>query len=305
MDPSATRPLQPAKVWMLATRPRTLPAAVAPVTVGCALAAADRHFVWFPALAALAGALLLQIGVNLANDYFDFIKGIDTQERLGPLRVTQSGLIAPQRVRTAMLSVFALTLVPGFYLVAVGGWPLLAIGLASMVAALAYSGGPRPLASLGLGDLFVFIFFGPVAVGGTYYVQAHRISATALLAGVAVGLVVTAILVVNNLRDIDTDRKAGKRTLAVRLGTRGTKVEYVLLLAATYFVPIGFWMAKRSSPWILLPLVSLPLAWRQARDVQHSAGGTELNRSLAATARLGFLFSLFFSLGIVMAAGAG
>lgn len=225
-----------ASAWLLATRPKTLPAAIAPVMVGTALAYADQRLVLLPALAAWTVALLLQVGVNLANDYFDFQKGIDTADRLGPVRVTQSGLIPPGRVKSAMAIVFAVTLLPGFYLAARGGWPVAVIGAASIIAALAYSGGPYPLASHALGELFVFIFFGLVAVCGTYYVQALRLTPLAPVMGAMVGLMITAILVINNLRDIQTDERAGKRTLAVVLGARGTKLEYSLLHAVTYRV---------------------------------------------------------------------
>ena len=224
--------------WILAARPKTLPAAVAPVTVGSAMAAVHNSFSLLPAMAALAVALLLQIGVNLANDYFDFVKGVDSDDRLGPLRVTQSGLISPGRVRVAMIITLGLAGLPGLYLVYVGGWPVLVIGAASILAALAYSGGPYPLASNALGDLFVFIFFGLVAVCGTYYVQTLMLTATVVLIGADVGLLITAILVVNNLRDIATDSRTGKRTLAVRLGASGTKLEFSLLLAGAYCGPL-------------------------------------------------------------------
>ena len=210
--------------WMLAARPRTLPAAIAPVMLGSATAVADKSFVWLPAVAALMVALLLQIGVNLANDYFDYLKGIDTQDRLGPPRVTQSGLIPANQVRAGMILILILSLIPGIYLLTLGGLPVLIIGLACICAALAYSGGPFPLASHGLGDLFVFIFFGLVAVCGTYYVQALHLTPLVWLMGVIEGLLITAILVVNNLRDIQSDRQTGKRTLAVIIGRSRIKI---------------------------------------------------------------------------------
>ena len=208
----------------MAVRHKTLPAALAPVLVGIALALSDKVFALLPALAAMGGALLLQIGVNLANDYFDFKKGIDSVDRLGPIRVTQTGLISPKQVMVGIVVTFGCSLLVGFYLVMVGGWPILFAGTASILSALAYSGGPCPLASLGLGDLFVFVFFGLVAVCGTYYVQALTLTWLVMGAAVPVGFLITAILVVNNLRDIEGDAKTGKRTLAVRLGVKGSRM---------------------------------------------------------------------------------
>ena len=291
--------ISPIDAWVLATRPKTLPAAVAPVMVGSAMAAVHSSFALLPAMAALAVALLLQIGVNLANDYFDFTKGVDSDDRLGPLRVTQSGLIPPARVRAAMSIMLGLAGLPGLYLVYVGGWPVLVIGVASILAALAYSGGPYPLASNALGDLFVFIFFGLVAVCGTYYVQTLMFTTTVVLIGADIGLLITAILVVNNLRDIASDSRTGKRTLAVRLGASGTKLEFILLLAGAYCGPLVFWICGIFSFWVLLPFVSAPLAWRLIRDMRYKSDGPRLNHTLASTAKLAFLFSLLLAIGII------
>ena len=263
------------------------------------MAAVDNSFALLPAMAALAVALLLQIGVNLANDYFDCIKGVDNDDRIGPLRVTQCGLIAPDRMRAAMIITLGLAGLPGLYLAYIGGWPVLVIGATSILAALAYSGGPYPLASNALGDLFVFIFFGLVAVGGTYYVQVHMLTATVILLGADVGLLITAILVVNNLRDIATDSRTGKRTLAVRLGAGGTKLEFSLLLAGAYCGLLAFWVCGIFSVWVLLPFVSSPLAWRLIRNVRRTADGPKLNHTLALTAKLAFLFSLLLAIGII------
>ena len=224
MNRNEDQPISNLGAWIMASRPRTLPAAVAPVVVGSAMALADKSFVWLPAVAALLVALLLQVGVNLANDYFDYLKGIDTQDRLGPARVTQSGLIPPNQVKAAMILTIILSAIPGTYLLIRGGWPVIIIGFACVVALLAYSGGPYPLASHGLGDIFVFIFFGLVAVCGTYYVQVLHLTPIVWLMGVIEGLLITAILVVNNLRDLQTDRKTGKRTLAVTIGDRGCRI---------------------------------------------------------------------------------
>ena len=290
-------------VWMLATRPRTLPAAVAPVLVGTAMAIADKHFAWLPAAAALVVALLLQIGVNLANDYFDYIKGIDTRDRIGPPRVTQSGLIPAKQVKAGMLVAIILSLIPGLYLASVGGWPVILIGLFSFAAALAYSGGPFPLASHGLGDLFVFIFFGLVAVCGTYYVQALHLTPMVWLMGAIQGLLITAILVVNNLRDIQTDRRTGKRTLAVMIGERGSRIEYLLLLCTAYTIPFILWLGGRSSVWVILPVFSLPLAISLTRLIWKGAGGAVLNQALANTAKLALVYSLLLSIGVILSFG--
>ena len=288
------------RAWFLATRPKTLPAAIAPILVGTGLAIRDGSFQLLPALAALAGALLLQIGVNLANDYFDYERGVDTAERLGPVRVTQSGLLPPEKVRLGMVLAFTLAALVGLYLITVGGLPVLVIGVASILAALAYSGGPFPLGSHGLGDLFVFIFFGLAAVGGTYYVQSGTLTPFVLLGATPVGLLITDILVVNNLRDIESDARAGKRTLAVLLGKRGTRAEYLLLAAVAYLIPPAMWLIGRASIWILLPWLTLPLIMRQSRRVAGGVSGRPLNGVLASTAQIALLFSLLFALGLIL-----
>ena len=285
--------------WILAIRPRTLPAAVAPVVVGSALAFAHRSFEFLPAASALMVALFLQIAVNLANDYFDYMKGIDTDDRLGPIRVTQSGLIPSDYIKIGIIITFVLAAGPGVYLLKIGGWPVLLIGTACGLAVLAYSGGPYPLASYGLGDLFVFIFFGLVAVGGTYYVQTLQMTLMSLLMGVIVGLMITAILVVNNLRDIQTDRRAGKHTLAVTIGERGTKIEYSLLQACAYVLPIVIWQSELANGFILLPLLSLPLAIALNRTIWKNPSGEILNQALARTVRLALVFSLLLSIGLI------
>ena len=286
--------------WLLAARPRTLPAAIAPVMLGSATAVADKSFMWLPAVAALMVALLLQIGVNLANDYFDYLKGIDTQDRLGPPRVTQSGLIPAKQVKAGMVLTLILSLIPGIYLLILGGLPVLIIGLACICAALAYSGGPFPLASHGLGDLFVFIFFGLVAVCGTYYVQALRLTPLVWLMGVIEGLLITAILVVNNLRDIQSDRQTGKRTLAVIIGNRGSRLEYVLLLAGAYAIPIILWLSGRMSAWVMLPLISLPTALSLIHLIWKNPADPILNQALAKTAKLALIYSLLLSIGLIL-----
>ncbi|MFC1974828.1 1,4-dihydroxy-2-naphthoate polyprenyltransferase [Chloroflexota bacterium] len=287
------------QVWLLAARPKTLPAAAAPVVVGTAVAINEQVFSLLPALAALLGALFIQVGTNFANDVFDFKKGADTTERLGPMRVTQAGLLTPRQVMMGMWLTFGLASVAGLYLIWIGGWPIVAIGVLSIISGIAYTGGPFPLGYKGLGDLFVFIFFGLVAVCGTYYVQAGTVSVAAVWTAVPMGLLTTAILVVNNLRDIDTDRAVGKRTLAVRFGVKGTQVEYLLLLVGSYAVPPLMWLVGGASPWVMLTWSSIPLAvslWRQILR----AKGRALNAALARTARLGLVYGVLFSVGLVV-----
>ncbi len=291
--------ISPLQAWILAVRPKTLPAAVSPVLIGTVLAIRIGHFDPLPAIAALMVSLLLQIGVNLANDYFDFKKGVDTEARLGPVRVTQSGLIPPQTVKRTMLGTLFTAGLSGFYLVLIGGWPILLLGIAAILSALAYSGGPFPLASNGLGDLFVFFFFGPVAVCGTYYVQVLLLSNLAIIMSVPVGLLITAILVVNNLRDIETDRETGKRTIAVFIGVNGSRSEYLILLSIAYLIPIYAIYADMISIYALLVLLSLPIALPPLRLVMYEKGKL-LNQGLAGTARLTFLFSLLLSVGLLI-----
>jgi 1,4-dihydroxy-2-naphthoate polyprenyltransferase len=296
---ATTTTLTRRQAWVLAARPKTLPAALAPVVVGVALALADSTFAWLPALAAATGALLLQILSNFANDYSDFFRGADTPDRLGPVRVTASGLIRPGELRLGIGVVIALSVLVGLYLVWVGGWPIVVIGIAAILAALAYTGGPLPFGYYGLGDLFVFIFFGLVAVAGTYYVQALQVTAGVLAAAVPVGLLVTAILVVNNYRDFETDRRAGKRTLAVRLGRQGARYEYNLLVAGAYAAPLVLWLGFGNSPAVLLSWLTLPLGLKLVRTLAAATDGPTLNRTLAGTARLALLFSLLLAAGIV------
>jgi 1,4-dihydroxy-2-naphthoate octaprenyltransferase len=287
------------KSWVLASRPRTLPAATVPVLVGTAAAFAAHRWSPFPALAALAGALLIQIGANFANDVFDFKKGADTHERLGPTRATQAGLITPREMYFGMAVVFGLAVLVGFYLLFVGGWPIVAIGVTSILSAMAYTGGPYPLGYHGLGDLFVFIFFGLVAVCGTYYVQALTLAPVAWLAALPVGFLAVAILVVNNLRDIATDTKAGKRTLAVRFGRRGAEIQYASMLVASYAVPIAMVAFKFSGPWVLISLLTIPVGLGLFRRVRKE-NGRALNPVLGETARLELLFGVLFAVGLAL-----
>ena len=245
-------------------------------------------------------AVLIQIGANLANDYFDYVKGTDVAGRKGPTRVAQSGLLPLVHLRVGIVVTFGLASLVGVYLALVGGWPILVIGLASLLAALAYTGGPFPIGYHGLGDVFVFLFFGLVAVCGTYYVQALALPLRVVAAAIPVGTLTTAILIVNNLRDLETDRQTGKRTLAVRLGERATRLEYALALALAYLTLPLFWLLGWSSAWVLLPWLTLPLAGGLVRTVFRTNEGPPLNKALAGTANLGLAFSLLFSLGLIL-----
>lgn len=284
--------------WILAIRPRTLPAAAAGVVMGGALAWYDGFFRFDAFLACLFAALFLQIGSNLANDVFDFERGTDTPERLGPTRVTQAGLLTASEVKIGMAVVFGLAALFGLYLAWLGGLPIIIIGIAAILSAVAYTGGPFPLGYYGLGDLFVFIFFGLASVAGTYYVQAGFISPAAWWMAVPPGLIITAILVVNNLRDLENDRKAGKHTLAVLLGERKTKIQYVLCMAVAYLVlPFAAWM--EIVPWTtMLAWLSLPIAYRAAR-LTLTQKGRPLNAALAGTGQTALAFSLLFWVGLL------
>lgn len=287
------------KRWLLASRPATLTAAIVPVAVGTACAKVAGEIAWGPALAALFGAIWIQIGTNFANDVYDAEKGADTDERLGPTRAVASGLISAAAMRRAMVLAFGLAALAGVYLVWVAGWPILVIGIASILSGIAYTGGPYPLGYHGLGDVFVMLFFGFVAVCGTAYVQLLDVPTIAVVASVPVGALATAILVVNNLRDRKTDEVAGKRTLAVRLGRGGAIAEYVLLLVASYGALVAAWWLTHSL-WALLPLVSAPVAIVLARrvGVRH---GRALNPVLAQTAQLLLLFGVLLSVGLSLA----
>jgi len=286
--------------WLLAIRPATLTAAIAPILVGSAVAARAGGFRLAPALAALTGALLLQIGANLANDADDFERGADTDARQGPTRVTQSGLLRGAQVRAAQWTALALAALVGGYLIAVAGWPIAVLGLAAIAAAWAYTGGPWPLGYHGLGEVFVFLFFGLAAVVGSAYVQAGAVPPLAWSAALPVGALVTAIMVVNNTRDAATDRDAGKRTLAVRFGTAATRAQYLLLLACAYAVPTALWWRGALSPWGLLPLLTLPLAAALAMRMTQAADGAAFNTLLIATARLHLVFGVLFAAGLLV-----
>jgi 1,4-dihydroxy-2-naphthoate octaprenyltransferase len=284
--------------WISAARPRTLTAAVAPVAVGTACAHVAGGVAWGPALAALAGAGLIQIGTNFANDVFDAEKGADTAERKGPTRAVAAGLISAAAMRLAMIATFAAAVAVGVYLVAVGGWPIVAIGLASVAAGVAYTGGPWPLGYHGLGDVFVMAFFGQVAVCGTAYVQLGHVPALAWWLSLPVGAVATAVLVVNNLRDRETDARAGKRTLAVRFGRGFALGEYAGLMLLAHVVPVV--VAVRGLPWCALGVVTAPWALVLCRQLARAVPGPAMNRLLGTTAQLLLVQSLALAVGLAV-----
>jgi 1,4-dihydroxy-2-naphthoate octaprenyltransferase len=303
MTPPATTPplpSSPARIWLLAIRPATLPAAVGPVLVGLGVAIGLGVFQALPALGALAVALLLQIASNLANDLSDFRSGADTDDRLGPPRAAALGLLTERQLLAGIAVVVGLAGLVGLYLVWVGGVVLLVLGALAIVSLFAYTGGPWPYGYHGLGEVFVFVFFGLVAVVGTTYLQTLTLEPLAVAAAVPVGALVAAVLVVNNLRDIDTDRTAGKETLAVKLGPERTVWEYLLLLGVGFGVPIVLALSGAASPAVLLTLLALPLAVPLVRVVRAGGDPRRLNPVLKGTARLGLVYSLAFAVGLAV-----
>jgi 1,4-dihydroxy-2-naphthoate octaprenyltransferase len=294
--------VSPVRIWMMAARPRTLPAAVAPVLVGTALAATAHHFHWLRFVAAMLGALFIQVGTNLSNDYSDARRGADTEDRLGPVRVTAGGLVPPRRVLVATYVAFGIAVLAGVYLVATAGWELLLVGAASILAGVLYTGGPRPYGYEGLGEVFVFLFFGIVAVSGSYFAQTSRMEWEALALSVPVGLLASGILVVNNVRDLETDRRAGKRTLAVRLGRPRARTLYGLMVYLAFLTAQIPWIAGSDdlSPWLLLCLAAFPLAVPVVRIVRTRTDGPSLNGALARTGMLQLAFCALLSAGILL-----
>src|SRR3954452_21635916 len=285
--------------WLLAARPRTLPAAVAPVLVGTALAGTEGTFKPLRFISALIGSIFIQVGTNLANDYSDARRGADTEDRLGPVRVTAGGLMPPRQVLVGTYVAFGIAVLAGAYLIAVAGWQLLLVGVASIAAGVLYTGGPKPYGYEGLGELFVFLFFGVVAVVGSYFVQVEELEWEAFALSIPVGLLASAILVVNNVRDIDTDRRAGKMTLAVRLGRDRARRLYAAMVALAFVAPIAISASGSLTPWVLLPLLSAPLAIPLRRTVRTRTDGPSLNGALAGTGRILALYSLLLSIGVL------
>ncbi|QLG27469.1 1,4-dihydroxy-2-naphthoate polyprenyltransferase [Halorarum halophilum] len=309
-----TQEVSRGRAWLMAARPQTMPAAVSPVVVGTGLALGRGVFAPLPALVALLGAVLIQIGTNFANDYYDAVQGADTEDREGFTRVTAGGLIEPAEVKRAMWLTFAAAIVVGAYLVAVGGLPILIIGLLSVAAGVAYTGGPYPLGYHGLGDLFVFVFFGLVAVTGSYYVQAaaalgvefltlvpsaELVPPAAIVASLPVAAICTDILVVNNVRDVEEDTRTGKRTLAVRFGYGFSRAQFVLLLGLAYAVPVALAVTTDDLA-TLLPLLTLPYAATLTRTVLTETTGDALNPALERNGKLLAAFSALFAIGLAV-----
>lgn len=291
-------PIDSFDAWMMALRPKALAASAAPVIVGSAAAYADGGFSFRPAVCALACSLLLQAGLNLSNDYFDAGRNFDSTYRTGPMLGMQTGLIAPAEMKAALALVFGTCMLLGVPLILIGGWPILLIGAAAILVAILYAGGPFPYGDHGLTDFIVFLFFGLAGVCGTYYVQTLKVTWLPIVASFPVGFLITAIIVVNNIRDIQSDRHIGKKTLAVMLGDKGSKREYLLLVALPYLIPFVL-LALYQSFWALLPLVTFPKAARVARTVLTETG-PGLSPCLMHSAQLALLYSVFLSAGIIL-----
>jgi 1,4-dihydroxy-2-naphthoate octaprenyltransferase len=288
------------RIWLMAARPRTLPAAVAPVLVGTAWAGFAHVFHPLRFVAALLAAIFIQVGTNLSNDYSDARRGADAEDRLGPVRVTAGGLVPPKQVLVATYVSFGLAVLFGAYLVAVAGWELLLVGAASILAGVLYTGGPRPYGYEGLGEVFVFLFFGIVAVAGSYFVQVEHLDWEAFALAVPVGLLASAILVVNNFRDIDSDRRAGKRTLAVRLGRRGTRALFATIVYLAFVLAPVTWVFGPTKAWVLLPWLTVVFAAGIVRVVRNSTDGPSLNEALAHTGMLQLAFCVLLSAGLLL-----
>lgn len=288
------------RIWLMAARPKTLPVGLAPVLVGTALAGSADVFEPLRFAAALLGALFIQVGANLSNDYSDARRGADTEDRLGPVRVTAGGLVPPRQVLIATYVTFGLAILCGAYLIAVAGWELLLVGAASIVAGVLYTGGPRPYGYEGFGELFVFLFFGIVAVAGSFFVQTEVLVWEAFALAVPVGLLAAAVLVVNNVRDLDTDRRAGKRTLAVRLGRERTRALFAAMIYVSFLLAPVTWLFGPLGPWLLLPFLALPLAAPVVRAVRTRTDGPSLNEALASTGRLELVYCVLLSAGLLL-----
>ncbi|TVR68111.1 MAG: 1,4-dihydroxy-2-naphthoate polyprenyltransferase [Sphaerobacteraceae bacterium] len=302
MSSETIAPAQSAGIgsWVLAARIPTLPAAAVPVIVGTAVGASIESFQFLPFLGAFVAALLIQIATNFANDYADAAKGADTPDRLGPTRATSAGLISASAMKRATFITFGLAMLIGVYLITVGGWPILFIGIFSILFGLAYTGGPYPLAYNGLGDIAVFIFFGLIAVVGSSYLQTGSLDGLAVAAAVPIGLLITGILVINNLRDIHTDARANKRTLAVKIGEEATRYQYISFLIIAWLVPLGMWLSGATSPWVLLSWISIPLGIVLIRMVGSGLSGRPLNAVLKRTGLLLLLYGIPLATGIII-----
>jgi 1,4-dihydroxy-2-naphthoate octaprenyltransferase len=288
------------RIWLMAARIRTLPASVAPVLVGTALAGFGHVFHPLRFVAALVGAMFIQVGTNLSNDYSDARRGADAEDRLGPVRVTAGGLVPPKRVLIATYISFGVAVLAGIYLIVVAGWQLLLVGAASILAGVLYTGGPRPYGYEGLGELFVFLFFGIVAVAGSFFVQVKHLDWEAFALAVPVGLLAAAILVVNNVRDIETDRRAGKLTLAVRLGRSRTRALFAAMIYISYLLAPVTWLFGPLSAWLMITWLTLPIAAGIVRQVRNRVDGPSLNQALAQTGMLQLAFCTLLSAGLLL-----
>lgn len=285
--------------WLLASRPKTLLASVVPVIVGSALAIGESKFVLLYSVIALLCSTLIQTGTNFVNDLYDFLSGADNEDRKGPTRVLASGYISVKEMKIGSVLVFLLAFLLGLYLVYVGGKVVLLIGVLSIIAGIAYTAGPFPLAYNGLGDVFVFLFFGIVGTAGTYYVQTQNFSLLSLLASIPVGALITNILVVNNYRDIEEDRAANKHTLAVLLGKNFTRFQYIFLLVISFLIPLFLFLEFSFSYWVFLPYLTLPIAFNLVKML-FTLKGLELNKTLEISAKLSAIFGILFSIGLVL-----
>lgn len=289
------------KIWFLAARPRTLPAAVAPIVVGTAVAVREDAFVWWVALLAMITALLLQIAANFANDAIDAKKGSDTADRTGPTRITAAGYVTYNQVMNATWITLVFAMCTGIPLLIRGGWPFVALGIASLICAVAYTGGPFPISYLGLGEIFVFLFFGLIAVTGTAYLQTGELTALSLAASIPPGAMIVGILIVNNYRDREQDARVNKRTLAVRIGPRNTRIEYYLMLGITMVSPFVFWAIGWLSAWALITVLSWPMFRQLVQQVQ-TLQGPPLNQTLGLTGKTALIHSLLLGLALVLSA---
>lgn len=294
-----TKEISKVESWLLASRPKTLPAAVMPVFVGTAIAIQDGAFFAPAAIVALICSILIQVGTNFINDLYDFLKGSDKKERLGPTRVLASGFITPNEMKIGIAVVFGSAFLLGLYLVYLSDWLIFIIGILSLIAGYAYTAGPYPLAYNGLGDIFVFIFFGFVGTIGTYYIQTLEITTFVFWASIPVGALITNILVVNNYRDIEEDKVAGKRTLAVMYGGRFSRVQYLVFMIVSYAILLVVYFTFKQSLYVFLPLLTLPIAIKLIKMI-FNITGKELNETLALTAKLSALYGLLFAVGILL-----
>ncbi|MCP4213793.1 MAG: 1,4-dihydroxy-2-naphthoate polyprenyltransferase [bacterium] len=288
------------KTWLMAIRPKTLPAAAVPVVMGTAIAYADGLFHFLAAFAALLGALLIQVGTNLVNDYADFNKGTDDETRIGPVRVTQAGLVSPGQMKRAIWFTFGLAVLVSLYLIYRGGWPVVVIGVLSILSGVLYTAGPLPLGYIGLGDVFVLIFFGPVALGGSYYVQALTINWLVVLAGFGPGLISVAILAVNNLRDVEGDGRSGKRTLAVRFGKTFARFEYLGSIIVACLIPVVIYVVTGKYGWAMVSCLSPLVCLGVIGTVFRSSDGPALNAALAGTGKILLIYGILFSVGWIL-----